>query len=108
MKYDEILDQLNKLTAQVKDLIEGDVFDDGEQTKEKVETPDGENYFLWAHEGYCSDVGLLCAVQDSGNGYIFHFPSYSSAEQENYICMDYAEADYVLKLLTYIRKKEQK
>lgn len=108
MKYDEILDHLNKLTAQVKDLIEGDVFDDGEQTTEKVETSDGENYFLRAHEGYCSNVDLLCKVQDSGNGYIFHFPSYSSAVQENFICMDYTEADYVLKLLTYIRKKEQK
>jgi hypothetical protein len=108
MNYDEILDQLNKLTAQVKDLIEGDVFDDGELTKERVETIDDENYFLYAHQGYCSNVDLLCKVLDSGNGYIFHFPSYSSAEQENYICMDYSEADYVLKLLTYIRKKEQK
>lgn len=108
MKYDEILDQLNKLTAQVKDLIEGDVFDEGEQTKERVETIEDDRYFLYAHQGYNSNVDLLCDVQDSGNGYIFHFPSYSSAIQENYICMDYAEADYVLKLLTYIRKKEQK
>lgn len=107
MTKDEILDELNKLTAQVKDLIEGDSFDEGNGQQEYI-TSDFENtIYLRAMKGYHSDVDILSSVKDTENGYIFHFPSYSSSEQENYVCIDYAEAEYMRKLLTYLHKKEQ-
>lgn len=49
--------------------------------------------------GYNPGVDLLCKMKDTGNGYIFKFPSYNSVQQENYICMDYDEAEYIWQIL---------
>lgn len=49
--------------------------------------------------GYCKDVNLLAKLKDTGNGYIIKFKNYSFLEQDNYICIDYAEAEYLYKLL---------
>ena len=98
--YEEVLDQLNKLTAQVKDLMAEEV-DDWSETIEQL---DDSLYCLSPVKGYADHVDILCTLQDTGNGYIAHFPSYSSVEQDNYICMSYAEADYLRKMLTYIMK----
>ena len=47
----------------------------------------------------------LATVTDTGNGYIAHFKSYSSTEQDNYVCLDYSQAhDLVLGLSMF--KKE--
>ena len=105
MTKDEILDELNKLTAQVKEMIAGELFDDGEGLTEFVTSGDDDTTVLMAGKGYNSHIGVLSSVKDTGNGYIFFFPSYSSAEQENYVCVDYAEADYILKRLSYLHKK---
>jgi len=59
-------------------------------------------YKLRAVDGYHSEVDILCKLTDTGNGYIFKLPSYSSTSQVNYICMDYAEADYIFKLLKHL------
>jgi hypothetical protein len=100
----DILDQLNTLTAQVKDII----FEDkGEDTSERVCYEEGtENCIVSAHKGYNADVDVLCKVTDTGNGYIAYFPTYSSVIQDNYICMDYAEADYLFKALTFLKSKK--
>ncbi len=42
---------------------------------------------------------ILATVTDTENGYIAHFPSFSSAQQDNYVCLDYSEADYLLHAL---------
>lgn len=34
-------------------------------------------------------------VTDTGNGYIAHFLSHSSAEQDAYVCLDYAQAHWL-------------
>lgn len=60
---------------------------------------------LHASKGYCEDVDLLASCRDTGNGYIVWFPSYSSVEQENYICMNYAEAAYLYKILKHYKKQ---
>lgn len=104
-KYEEILDQLNTLTAQVKDLIAGDVTEE-DGCSEIAEKLDDNLYCLSPVKGYCDHVDILCTVRDTGNGYIAHFPSHASHTQDNYICMDYAEAEYLLKMLTYIHKEK--
>jgi hypothetical protein len=104
MKLEEILDQLNALTAQVKDAMAGDTFEDEEEgTSERV-VEDEDTYILKAGKGYRSDVSTLCSMQETGNGYIAHFPSYSSCTQDNYICMGYDEAEYIYKLMSFIKK----
>ena len=108
MTPNEVLDELNVLTARVKELMEGELFDEGDGTEEYVTSGSEDTFCLMAGKGYCSDVGVLSSVKDTENGYIFYFPSYSSANQENYVCIDYAEAEYMRKLLTYLHKKGQK
>ena len=102
--YEEVLDQLNKLTAQVKDLMAGDVTEDVDGCSEFITNVNDSFYNLDAKSGYASGVGLLCQVEDTGNGYIAFFPSHASHTQDNYICMGYDEADYLLKLLSFIKK----
>lgn len=104
MNANEILDQLNALTAKVKDLIEGDTFASADGNSEYVTQLEDDYWSLRARVGYSSHVDVLSTVKDTENGYIFHFPSYSSSVQENYVCLDYDEADYIWKLLSYLKK----
>ena len=59
-----------------------------------------------ARSGYNKGVGLLCRLKDTGNGYIAKFPSHSSVEQDNYLCMDYAEASYLYAALGAMLEKK--
>jgi len=55
--------------------------------------------------GYNRPGEVLCALKNTGNGYIAHFPSHSSCHQDHYVCLDYAQAyDLVLALSAF--KKE--
>jgi len=110
---DDLLDQLNTLTAKVKDIIaekeeKGLIFkDEDDDTSVSVcYEKDTDNCIVSAYGGYNSNVETLCKLDDTGNGYIAYFPSYSSAIQDNYICLDYSEADYLLKALTFLRSKK--
>lgn len=100
----EILNQLNNLGNQVKDLIEEKQTNIEEECSERI-VDDGDVIHLFAELGYNSNVNLLCKLEDTGNGFIAYFPSYTSVEQDNYICMDYAEAEYIRKLLNYLNKR---
>ncbi len=52
---------------------------------------------------------ILATVTDTENGYIAHFPSFNSACQDNYVCLDYSEADYLLHALgRFMLAQEQK
>ena len=53
-------------------------------------------------------VDVVCTIKDTGNGFIVHTPSYLASEQEHYICMDYCEADYIVKGLKKYFKKQRK
>jgi len=68
-------------------------------------TEDNDDLILKAGKGYNSEVGVLCHMEDTGNGFIAFFPSHSPSYQHNYICMDYSEADYLRKLLNYRENK---
>ena len=65
----------------------------------------GDVHKLIALEGYGEGVSTLAKLTDTGNGYIFKFPTYTSTDQTNYICMDYAEADYIRTLLNKVMDK---
>jgi len=55
--------------------------------------------------GYHVQGELRCRVIDTGNGFIARFPANSSARQDYYVCLDYAQArDIVLGLSAF--KKE--
>ena len=56
--------------------------------------------------GYVEPDLLLAKGKNTGNGYIFKFPTCSSTHQDNYICMDYAEADYIRKMLNAMMTHE--
>ncbi len=105
-KYEELLEQLNTLTAQVKDMVAANEIEEEDGCSEIAEKLDDNLYCLSPLKGYCDHVDILCTVNDTGNGYIAHFPIHASHTQDNYICMDYAEADYLLKLLIHIHKEK--
>jgi hypothetical protein len=48
---------------------------------------------------YNREVKVLAKMQDTGNGYIFKFPTHSCVYQDEYICLDYAQADYIRQML---------
>ena len=98
--------------SKIKDLIT-QLYDEIRNTDEynfsEEITEDADDLILRASKGYSNDVNVLCHLEDTGNGYIASFPSYSSSHQHNYICMDYSEADYLRKLLNHMEnKKNQK
>lgn len=64
----------------------------------------GKTVQVRADLGYLPHVRLLCKLTDTGNGYIAKFPSHSSCEQDHYLCMDYAEAEYLRQALTEMMK----
>lgn len=47
---------------------------------------------------------VLCKLKDTGNGFIVKFPSWNSTTQDNYICLDYAEAADLLMALSAIKE----
>jgi len=50
--------------------------------------------------------GIVCNTTDTGNGYIFHIPSFSRAIQENYICVGYDEAEYIYETMKVIKSEQ--
>ncbi len=59
---------------------------------------------ITADVGYCNGVDILADVENTGHGYIFKFPSYSSMKQDNYICLDCTEADYIYQFMKFLDK----
>ena len=54
-----------------------------------------------ASSGYYGHITgkSLATMKDTGNGYIIKFKSFSSVKQDNYLCMDYSESEYLYSLL---------
>lgn len=48
-----------------------------------------------AGAGFTQPGNVLCKVKNTGNGFIAKFPSWNCVDQDNYICLDYAEAQYL-------------
>jgi len=88
---------LSALNDEVKSLTDTEDYTFNEYIYEN----DKDNVKLIAGAGYSAHVDTLCKLTNTGNGFIAHFPSHSTSYQDNYICIDYSEADYLRKLLNY-------
>lgn len=71
-------------------------------TKVKMGEFGVEKLTFIAGPGYCNPGKKLARIRDTGNGFIVRFYSHSNVEQDNYICLNYAEADYLRRMLNYI------
>ena len=50
--------------------------------------------------GYTTDENEVAAIlTDTQNGYICKFPSFNSVSQDYYVCLDYAQAEYLYLVL---------
>jgi hypothetical protein len=56
--------------------------------------------------GFSHNDETLAKCTNTGNGFIFKFPAWSSVYQDNYVCLDYAEADYIRNILNYLATKD--
>ncbi len=100
MNKQELLEQLEALRKQIEANDSSFIFDE-DGTSCFIEKHD-DVVFLRAGKGYNEHVDLLCSLRNTGNGYIAFFPSHANHTQDNFICMNYAEADYLQKLLSYV------
>ena len=69
------------------------------KTKVKVA---GNKIKLISGEGYSQTDRVLLKVTETGNGLICKFPSWSSIEQDYYVCLNYAQASYLKKALQHV------
>jgi hypothetical protein len=66
---------------------------------------DSKHAVVTAGKGYREPGKAHCAIENTGNGYIAHFPAPNYTMQDYYVCLDYAQArDLVLGLSMF--KKE--
>lgn len=69
--------------------------------KERV-IRNGKVVRIYAKSGYLPHVNgkVMCKLETTGNGYIAKFKSFSSAMQDNYVCLDYSEASLLFKAMS--------
>lgn len=65
---------------------------------------DKDNAVVVAGKGYAIAGKTRCALTDTGNGFIAHFPSHTSTLQDNYVCMDYDQAHALVMALSAFKK----
>jgi hypothetical protein len=66
---------------------------------------------VMAESGYNPGVKELLTLADTGNGLVSLCHSYASYKQDNYVCLDYAEAEYLYYAIgeaLKLRKKKAK
>lgn len=66
---------------------------------------DGDQSVVMAGQGYNIKGDIRCHLKNTGNGYIAHFPSHSSSYQDNYVCMDYDQAQALVMALSAFKKE---
>lgn len=66
---------------------------------------EGDNSIVVAGQGYAINGKMRCELKDTGNGFIAHFKSYSSTHQDNYVCMDYDQAQALVMALSAFKKE---
>lgn len=66
---------------------------------------EGENSIVIAGQGYAIKGKVRCQLKDTGNGFIAHFKSYTSTSQDNYVCMDYDQAQALVMALSAFKKE---
>jgi len=66
------------------------------KTKLKIK---GDTIKLIAGSKYSQPGNTLAKVTDTGNGFVCKFPAWTCIQQDNYVCLSYAEAAYLFKIL---------
>ena len=56
-------------------------------------------------KGYAWPGETLCKVQNTGNGYIAHFPAPNCTMQDYYVCLDYSQARDLVLGLSMLKKE---
>jgi hypothetical protein len=66
-------------------------------TKELVQRF-GDVSVVIREEGYYNHLlkTTACEVTDTGNGFIIKFPAHNATVQDYYVCLDYAQASYMI------------
>ena len=65
----------------------------------------GNKVKLIAVKGFTNPGKALIKVTDTGMGFICKFPSWDSiVDQDYYVCLDYAQASYLLEVLTHFEE----
>ena len=72
---------------------------------EQIVERQGDIAEVTTSKGYAWPGETLCKVQNTGNGYIAHFPAPNCTMQDYYVCLDYSQA-YDLVLALSMFKKE--
>jgi hypothetical protein len=75
----------------------------------EVKTSKNGNIKLIAGADYVQEYAgkPIAKMKDTGNGVIIKFPSYSCISQDNYVCLNYAEAEYMYLLLKEVAERYQ-
>lgn len=86
------------------------------QFKEVLITEDNATYsvkkeitakvVIKTRDGFVDKNRNLCVVEDTGNGYIAQFPSFTSTQQDSYVCLDYEQAEYLMQAIAEFLGKE--
>ncbi len=104
----EILQKIDDLRTEVLEIKEN-TNDQTYYTDDCVEQVNydlnTDTYTIRAVNGYNTEVDILATMENNGNGFTCKFPSYICTAADNYICLDYAEADYLYKMLKEYRKE---
>jgi hypothetical protein len=66
---------------------------------------DKDNAVVIAGKGYSIAGKTRCELKNTGNGYIAHFASHCSHEQDNYVCMSYDQAQALVMALSAFKKE---
>lgn len=59
----------------------------------------GNTIKIKAVSGYCQDVKTLLKMEDTGDGFVAKYKSYTPWHPSTEITLDYSEADYLYKAL---------
>lgn len=75
----------------------------------KVKTSENGNVKVIAGDDYNLEYAgkAVAKMKDTGNGLIIKFPSYNCMNQDNYVCLDYSEAEYMYLILKEVEQRYQ-
>ena len=73
----------------------------------EIVTRTGDTSHVIRDRGYFPDLRgtVACEVTDTGNGFILKFPAYNCTVQDYYVCLDYAQANYMIHGMAAFKKE---
>lgn len=73
----------------------------------EIVTRTGDTSQVIRETGYYSNLlkTVACEVTDTGNGFIIKFPAHNCTVQDYYVCLDYAQASYMIHGMAAFKKE---